>query len=118
MKLMIIEDSDELRRMITSSIGDVVEEFVECRNSAEALATYKANTPDMVLMDLRTRQIDGFEATKQIKTAFPEAMVIMVSQWDSPALRRAAQLAGAEAYVNRDDLQRLGDMIQSGGSKS
>jgi two-component system chemotaxis response regulator CheY len=115
MKLMIVEDSDELRRIIASFIGDVVEEFVECRNGDEALATYSANSPDLVLMDLRMRQVDGFETTRQLKTAFPEAMVIMVSQWDSPVLRQAAELAGAEAYVNKEDLRRLSDIIQNVG---
>jgi DNA-binding NarL/FixJ family response regulator len=55
----------------------------------------------MVLMDIKMNQVGGFEATREIKAAFPEARVFIVSQWDSPALREAARAAAAESYISK-----------------
>jgi DNA-binding NarL/FixJ family response regulator len=59
----------------------------------------------------------GFEATREIKAAFPEARVFIVSQWDSPGLREAARIAGAEDYISKTDLLPLRDLLQAGRLK-
>lgn len=104
MKLLIVDDSKQMRRMIKTFVEDLVDEFAECSDGGEALAAYREHHPDIVLMDLKMLRTDGFAATKQIKTAFPEARIVIVSQWDDDALRRKAALAGAEDYVGKADL--------------
>jgi DNA-binding NarL/FixJ family response regulator len=71
----------------------------------------------MVLMDIKMNQVGGFEATREIKAAFPEARVFIVSQWDSPALREAARAAGAESYISKADLLPLRDLFEAGRLK-
>jgi DNA-binding NarL/FixJ family response regulator len=51
--------------------------------------------------------VGGLTATEQIKAAFAVARIIVVSQWDNPALRDAAPNAGAEGYVSKADLLPL-----------
>jgi CheY-like chemotaxis protein len=114
MKVMIVDDSAEVRRMITSFIGDLVSELVECGDGCEALATYAEHRPDLVLMDYGMKKMNGFDATKEIKRQFPAARVVIVSQWDSPSLREAAREAGADAYVNKKSLLPLRDFIRYG----
>ena len=41
----------------------------------------------MVLLGIKTSQT-GFEATREIKAAFPEVRIFIVSQWDSPVCAR------------------------------
>ena len=53
------------------------------------------------------KQMDGLAATRQIKQQFPEARIVMISQWDEERVRIAAALAGAEAYVGKSDLDPL-----------
>jgi DNA-binding NarL/FixJ family response regulator len=114
MKVMIVDDSAQVRRMITSFLGDLVEEFVECSDGSEAPAAYRTHRPDLVLMDFQMKNTNGFEATRQIKKEFPEARVVIVSQWDSEALREAAAEAGVDAYVNKKSLVPLRDFIRCG----
>ena len=66
MKVMIVDDSAEVRRMITSFIGDLVSEFVECDDGCEALATYAEHRPDLVLMDYQMTRMNGFQATRSL----------------------------------------------------
>ena len=112
MKVMIVDDSAEVRRMITSFIGDLVSEFVECDDGCEALATYAEHRPDLVLMDYQMTGMNGFQATRAIKKDFPDAHIVIVSQWDSAALREAAKDSGADACVNKKSLLPLRDLVR------
>jgi CheY-like chemotaxis protein len=104
MKVLIVENSEPMRRMFRSLLNDLVEEFVECSDGTEALAAYNQHQPDLVLMDLKMRGIDGIEATRRITRAFPNARVIIVSQYDDDNFWRAARSAGAENMVSKSDL--------------
>ena len=112
MKVMIVDDNAEVRRMITSFIGDLVSEFVECDDGCEALATYAEHRPDLVLMDYQMTRMNGFHATRAIKKDFPDAYIVIVSQWDSAALREAAKDSGADAYINKKSLLPLRDLVR------
>ena len=112
MKVMIVDDSAEVRRMITSFIGDLVSEFVECSDGCEALAIYAEQRPDLVLMDYQMTGMNGFQATRAIKKDFPDAHIVIVSQWDSAALREAAKDSGADAYINKKSLLPLRDLVR------
>jgi CheY-like chemotaxis protein len=117
MKVLIVEDSEQMRRMIKRFIRDQVDEFVECEDGSEALAAYSQHHPDLVLMDVQMRNIDGFRATREIKAASSSARVVIVSQWDSPKLRETASVAGAEGYVTKMDLMPLRDFLEAGRCK-
>jgi CheY-like chemotaxis protein len=111
MKLMIVEDNPQIRRMLRSFLEDLVDEFVECSDGSEALIAYSEHHPDLVLMDVQMKHLDGLDTTREIKSAFPGARVVMVSHWDSPALREAATKAGAEGYVRKVSLLPLREII-------
>ena len=104
MNILIVEDNAEMRRVIKSFIDDLAEELGECSDGAEALAAYTRQRPDWVLMDLKLKQVDGLTATRQIVAAFPEAKVMIVTAYADAALRTAARQAGACAYVLKDQL--------------
>jgi CheY-like chemotaxis protein len=110
--VMIVEDNIRVRKMIKSFIADLADEFTECADGQEALEVYRQSRPDAVLMDIEMKTTDGFTATTNIKAMFPEARILIVSQWDSPALRKKAQAAGAEAFVNKSDLQPLKELLK------
>ena len=109
MKCLIVEDNQAMRRVLRRMISDLAEVH-ECQDGAEALAAYRLHQPDWVLMDIRMRMVHGLDATRQIRAQFPEARVIVVSNYDSDELREAARSAGACGYVLKEnlvDLRRL-----------
>lgn len=107
MKVLIVDDSEPMRRTIKTFISDLAGEVVECSDGSKALAAYREHQPDIVTMDVKMEGMDGLAATRQIMACFPEARIVMVSQWEDAPLRKAARLAGAEAYVGKSDLQPL-----------
>jgi DNA-binding NarL/FixJ family response regulator len=60
-------------------------------------------------MDIKMKDVDGLAATRQIKAAFPEARIVMVTSFDEQSLRDEARLAGACGYVLKES---LGDLVK------
>ena len=57
--------------------------------------------PDLVLLDLTMPVMDGLEAAPLIRTACPDATVIMVSAFSGTRMRGPALAAGAHCYVEK-----------------
>jgi len=113
MKVLIVDDSEDMRRMIKQFITRHVDEFVECDDGGEAFECYRLHHPDLVLMDIKMKGVDGLTATKEILAAYPQARVVIVSQWDTAGLRESARAAGAVDYVSKSNLLPLRRLIGS-----
>jgi DNA-binding NarL/FixJ family response regulator len=110
-KVLIIDDSRQMRELIKMTLNGVAEVVGECADGADALGCYEANRPDWVLMDWEMRT-DGLTATRRIIKAHPEARILIVTQHDDDELRDAAIAAGARGFVLKDDLLALGSFLQ------
>jgi len=104
MNLLIVEDNARMRRMIVRIVGDLAERVYECEDGADALAIYTANLPDWVLMDIQMKNTDGLTATRQIKAAFSDAKIVIVTNYDDTTFRESARAAGAFDYVLKENL--------------
>ena len=93
MTILIVEDNHEMRRIIKAIVGDLAHRIEERGDGREALAAYRECRPDWVLMDIRLPGLDGIGAVRQIRSRFPEAQVVMVTQYDDADLRRASLVA-------------------------
>jgi CheY-like chemotaxis protein len=102
--LLIVDDSDEIRRMLRAVVADVADPIYECRDGGGACAAYATHRPDWVLMDVSMVPIDGITATRQIVQSFPAARIVMVTQFDDVPFRKAAKEAGASGYVLKENL--------------
>ena len=111
MRILIVEDNQIIRRLIRSIVTDLAEDIRECSDGAEALAAYKQRKPDWVLMDIKMKELDGLAAARQIKAEFPDANIVIVTNFDEADLREAASAAGAIAYVVKEDLFALRDVL-------
>jgi CheY-like chemotaxis protein len=111
MSLLIVEDNAKMRRMLKTLVVDLASAVHECADGAEALALYAVHRPDWVLMDIAMKDLDGISATREIKAAFPDAHICIVTQYDDSEMREAAHRAGAEGYVIKDDLIALRQIL-------
>jgi CheY-like chemotaxis protein len=107
MTILIVEDNEPMRELLKKLVSDLAEDLTECDDGAEAFETYQRCHPDWVLMGIKMRGMDGLAATRQIKAAFPEARIIIVTGHDDARLRAAARKAGACGYVHKENLLEL-----------
>ena len=112
-KILIADDDPRMRTIIREVIAELASEIFEAADGAEAMAIYATQRPDWVLMDWRMKPLDGFRATALITARFPDARIVIVSQFDEPEVRAAAARVGACAFVSKDDLPQLLVTLQS-----
>ena len=112
MRLLIVEDSPSVRRVIRSIVATLADEIYECEDGADALPAYVAHKPDWVLMDIAMKNMNGIKATKLIKDQFPDAKIIIVANFDEADLRESALQAGACGYVLKENLFELRKLLK------
>jgi CheY-like chemotaxis protein len=110
--LLLIDDSDQMRRMIRRVIADLADPIFECEGGTEVLAAYARHRRDCVLMDIEMPEMDGLTATRRLLELFPEARVVIVTQYDDDRLRDAAREAGAVGHVLKENLLELRARLQ------
>jgi len=107
MKVLIVDDNEQARWMIKHYLRELSGEFRECADGAEALSAYADFHPDWVLMDWEMKQVHGLAATRRIIADFPEARILIVTNYDQKDMRQAATEAGAIGFVTKDNLLDL-----------
>jgi len=104
MRVLIVDDhplfAEGLRNLLAERGIDVVG---LANDGHEALARARALRPDVVLMDVTMPRLDGVEATRALKAAFPELTVLMLTQAADDEHLFAAIAAGASGYVLKSE---------------
>jgi DNA-binding NarL/FixJ family response regulator len=74
----------------------------EAKDGCEVLRLCRRLRPDVVLMDLRMRGVDGLEATRAIRKEQPSTAVVIVTLLEPANYFLEALKAGAADYVLKD----------------
>ena len=74
----------------------------EAENGQEALEFYVQLEPDVVLMGVRMPVTDGVEATRQLRSRWPAARVVILTTFDDDAYVFEGLRAGALGYLLKD----------------
>jgi two-component system cell cycle response regulator DivK len=99
--ILIVEDQADNRRILRDLLGNAGYELVEAESGEEALTAVETKRPDLILMDIQLPVMDGYEATRRIRSK-PELRSIPIIAVTSYALAgdEAKALAiGCNAYV-------------------
>jgi two-component system, NarL family, response regulator LiaR len=100
LRILIVED-DPLMRM---GLKQFLETHPQISIAGEAADGYSAieaigqMAPDLVMMDVGLPQLDGIEATRQIKAEFPAVRILMLSSHEEETEIIAALSSGADGY--------------------
>lgn len=68
----------------------------------DALELFRKHRPDVTLMDLRLRGMDGVDAIEAILGEFPKAHIVVLTMYEGDQDVYRALAAGADAYVLKD----------------
>jgi len=113
MKLLIVDDNAQMRRLIISIVSDLADEIAECADGADALACYTEFQPDLVLMDLKMARVDGITASLRITGEFPNANICVVTDYTDQPTKEAARRAGVSNYIAKENLYEIREIIEN-----
>jgi DNA-binding NarL/FixJ family response regulator len=103
-RIMCVDDHPLVRKGITSIIASEpsMKMVGEAGNGREAVEKYKEVQPDVVLMDLRMPEMDGVEATREIRKINPDARIIALTSYDGDQDIYKAIEAGVRGYILKE----------------
>lgn len=121
-RLVIIEDDDHTRRILTEIVAsapevELIRAYSRCAPAIEELPALK---PDVVLTDINLPEINGVEAVRRLKPLIPQTQFLMLTVYEDPEHIFAALAAGATGYLlkstRREELLEAIAQIRAGGS--
>ena len=115
-RVLIADDHDRFRRGLRMVLEaeDGMEVVAEAANGAEAVTKVGDEAPDVVLMDVRMPTMNGIEATRAIRSAFPSTRIIMLTVSDEEDDLFDAVKAGANGYLLKEvSIEEVADAVRA-----
>ena len=110
--ILIADDNPDVRRMIRSILDEIDKDMAECSDGRAAIEAFDGLMPDWLLMDINMLPVDGLTAMRTILEKRPDARIIIISQYQDARTRDTALAMGAYAFVGKDDLTSLRELIE------
>ena len=103
-RVLIAEDHTIVRQGLSALLrGEADIEVVgEASDGAEATEMAKRLVPDVVLMDVAMKNLNGLDATRNIKKLFPLMKVLVLTMYDNEEMIFQILKAGASGYLVKD----------------
>lgn len=98
-KILIVDDAEFLRVRLTKILDMEGYEVVQAENGSKAVAAYKEQHPDVVLMDVTMPEMDGLAALKEIISFDPHAKVVMLTALGQESVVLEAVKSGARDFI-------------------
>ncbi len=101
--ILVVEDQLDNRQILRDLLGNAGYELTEAENGEEAIAAAARRRPDLILMDIQLPIMDGYEATRRIRSN-PDLKCVPIIAVTSYALagdENKALAAGCDGYVSK-----------------
>jgi two-component system chemotaxis response regulator CheY len=100
LKLMIVDDSNVMRRKIERSHQCARLQFVgSAGNGKQAVDLFRRTEPDVVTMDITMPEMDGIECVEQLVAMNPDVLILVISALADKATAIEAMKKGANGFL-------------------
>ncbi len=114
--ILIVEDHELTRFGLKTTFEGVeyVDTIYEADSAETAIEIFKSNPVDIIIMDLGLPQMNGIDATKQIRSLNKDVKIIMLTSHNDEKEVLNSLKAGANAYCSKEiNPQRLVEVVRS-----
>jgi len=109
--VLIVDDHEAFRAAARALLeGRDFEVVGEAADGQGALAAAARLRPDVVLLDIRLPDVDGYEVSRRLSADAPSPVVVLVSTLDAVDVGRRAIASGARGFVTKSRLS--GDTLR------
>jgi two-component system chemotaxis response regulator CheY len=102
MKVLVVDDSMVMRKIILNALVDIgigEDTIVQCGDGSQAIAAVAKESFDLILMDWNMPNVPGIEAVKSIRSSGNKTPIIMVTTEGEKDRVITAIQAGANNYL-------------------
>ena len=102
-KVLIVDDSKNIRKLITVVLKNEGYKFSEAENGVEALEKIRLERPDLIILDIIIPGVDGLRVCKEVKSdpATKDISIIILTSEATYEAREKASAAGADAFLSK-----------------
>lgn len=115
-KIIIADDHQLFIEGIQSLIQSIkhMEVVAEVANGKELLEKLETTSCDIILMDINMPEMDGIEATKQVRSAYPDIKVLMLTMFSNKEYIEKLLRVGAHGYILKNTgMEELREAIET-----
>ena len=99
--ILVVDDEEAIVSSLSSILQDEGYEVLVAKSGAEALKSYMADPPDLMLLDIWMPDMDGLETLRRIREIVPTAQVMVMSGHGSIETAVKAIKLGAYDYIEK-----------------
>jgi signal transduction histidine kinase len=102
LKIIIAEDDETSERLLSITVNEFSREVIAVRTGSEAVEICRTNPDtDLILMDIQMPEMDGYEATRQIRQFNRNIVIIAQTAFGLTGDREKAIEAGCNDYIRK-----------------
>ncbi len=102
MKILIVEDDAPSEMLLSIYVKEFCNEVLKARSGSEAIEICRNNPDiDLILMDIQMFDLNGYEATRQIRQFNEDAIIIAQTAFGLSGDRKKAIEAGCNDYISK-----------------
>ena len=100
-RILLVDDFDLWRRLVCTILEKELDLQVvgEAKDGFEATQKVKELTPDLVLLEIDLREMNGLEVARRIRETVPSAKIVFLSHLSDADIIEAAMGEGAHGYI-------------------
>ena len=103
-RVMVVDDTDHVRRMLTSMLSlDGYEVVGDAASGPAAVDAVEGADPDIVVIDYKMPGMDGLDTARGIRQRRPDQVMILYTAYIDDALEKAASDAGISLCIGKVD---------------
>ena len=116
LRVLIVDDEDDMRALARATIemaNHGLSVLAEAGDADEGLDRWRAQQPEVVVLDQRMPGRTGLDLAEQILEEDPSQVIVLYSAYMDEHLRAAAKRVGIRACLDKDDHRRLPDVLRA-----
>jgi DNA-binding NtrC family response regulator len=112
-KILVVDDVQGNRELIREALASPEYQFSEAENARDALQVMRERGADLVITDVRMPGISGVDLLKELRSQYPDTIVILVTAFGTVESAVEAMKVGARDYITRPlNLNELRQVVQ------
>lgn len=104
MRILLAEDDPACRKVALIMLQRLGYKADAVNNGQEVLQALKRHTYELILMDILMPELDGIEATREIRRRYPASelpKIVAFTAYDHPDVRKRCIEAGMNDYISK-----------------